>query len=139
MRRRTWIIGSALGAGALAMAGSGEALSHPALCEVGSPPADSPAERVSMRTSSNGVVAGWFVPGQPGHGAVLLLHGVRSNRLAMVTRARFLRRLGFAALLIDLPAHGESPAPHITYGANEALGVRAALAYLAARLPSQPA
>ncbi len=137
MRRRTWILGSALGVGALAVAGSGEALSRPALCDVGPPPADLPVERVSMRTSSNGTVAGWFVPGQAGRGAVLLLHGVRSNRLAMVTRARFLLRLGFATLLIDLPAHGESPAPHMTYGANEALGVRAALAFLAARLPGE--
>jgi len=51
---------------------------------------------------------------------VLLLHGVRADRREMLGRARFLNRLGYGILLIDLPAHGESPDDHITFGAREA-------------------
>jgi fermentation-respiration switch protein FrsA (DUF1100 family) len=68
---------------------------------------------------------------------MLLLHGVRADRREMTGRARFLWRLGYSVLWIDLPAHGESPAAHITYGFNEALGVKAALGYLSREFPAE--
>lgn len=55
----------------------------------------------------------------------------------MVGRARFLSRLGYSVLLIDLPAHGESAGAHITYGLSEAQGVTAALSHLSHELPSE--
>jgi fermentation-respiration switch protein FrsA (DUF1100 family) len=60
----------------------------------------------------------------------LLLHPLRGNRDAMVTRARFLYRAGYTVLLVDLPAHGESGGDRITFGARESDGARAALSYL---------
>ncbi|MBC7469271.1 MAG: alpha/beta fold hydrolase [Ramlibacter sp.] len=65
-------------------------------------------------------------------GAVLLLHGVGNNRSSMVARARFLHRAGYAVLLPDFQAHGESEGSRITFGALERLDVEAALAFLRA-------
>ncbi len=72
-----------------------------------------------------------MVRGKPGAGVVLLLHGVRNDRREMQGRAEFLARLGYSVVLIDLPAHGESTAEHITYGITESEGVKATLDYIA--------
>jgi fermentation-respiration switch protein FrsA (DUF1100 family) len=55
----------------------------------------------------------------------------------MLGRARFLHALGYSVLLIDLPSHGESDGDRITFGAHEAAGVEAAIAYLRNRLPNE--
>jgi len=68
-------------------------------------------------------------------GSVLLLHGLRSDRLQMLARARFLTAAGYFVLLIDLPAHGESSGDRITFGMREGKGVEAALDYLRQRFP----
>ncbi|EJE54770.1 alpha/beta superfamily hydrolase [Acidovorax sp. CF316] len=119
------VLGFALAAGAV-----GEWLSHPATRTMGPPPPDFSAHEVRIDTAPSGHVAGWFAPGQPDKGAVLLLHGVRSDRTQMLGRARFLNRAGHATLLVDLQAHGESTGERITFGAREAAGVQAALAFL---------
>jgi uncharacterized protein len=54
---------------------------------------------------------------------VLLLHGVRADRLAMVSRAQLLTRQGFSVLLIDLQAHGATPGEAITLGYRESTDV----------------
>ncbi|MFL6658016.1 MAG: alpha/beta hydrolase [Massilia sp.] len=83
-------------------------------------------------------IAGWYAPALThGHGAVLLLHGVHSSRRQMQARALFLHRLGYAVLLIDLPGHGESIGDYITFGAHEARGVSATLAWLRKTLPNE--
>ena len=140
MRRRTLMLATA-GAGLLAATGGalalGEVVTRPALRAAGEPPTELQAVPVRFETSTGGSVAGWFAPGQPGRGAVPLLHGVRGSRHAMTARSLFLHRLGIATLAIDLPGHGESPAPRITFGANESHGVAAALAWLAQRCPGE--
>jgi uncharacterized protein len=55
----------------------------------------------------------------------------------MTDRARFLKKAGYSVLLIDLPAHGESPGERITFGAREGAGVLAALDYLRRELPNE--
>jgi len=117
--------------------GAGEVLSRPAVRHVGAPPPDLPALGVRLRTASGASVIGWFARGQPGMGTVLLLHGVRADRTQMLRRARFLNQAGYAALLVDLPAHGESSGDRITFGAREAAGVTAALEYLRHELPGE--
>ena len=140
MRRRT-LVGAIAAGGLLAAAGGalalGEVLSRPVLHAAGEPPQRLDAMPVRFATAAGAEVGGWFSPGRPGLGAVLLLHGVRGSRHSMVGRAQFLHRLGIATLAIDLPGHGESPAPHITFGANESHGVVAALAWLAQRCPGE--
>jgi len=136
VRRRKVVLGAA-GAGALGATGGalalGEAMTRPAMRKAGEPPAGLDAGTVRIPIAARAFVAGWFAPGLPGRGALLLLHGVRGSRHAMTSRALFLHRMGIATLAIDLPGHGESPAPRITFGANESHGAAAALAWLAQR------
>lgn len=117
-----------LGAGAVFAAG--EYLSQPVPRLIGAAPSSLPAASVTIPTA-RGSVAGWYARGVDGGGSVLLLHGVRADRRQMLARAQFLSRQGYGVLLIDLQAHGESPGDHITFGAREAAGVTAALAFLA--------
>jgi fermentation-respiration switch protein FrsA (DUF1100 family) len=129
-----------LALGLLSVGGAGEMLSRPARSAIGAPPpdlAEAEAVRLPLPGGSEDNLSGWLVPGQPGHGVVLLLHGVRANRLEMLARARFLHGLGYTVLLVDLPAHGESGGARITYGMREGEGVNAALAFLRARYPHE--
>jgi fermentation-respiration switch protein FrsA (DUF1100 family) len=116
---------------------AGGALSAPAQRPIGAPPADLAAESVVFPSASGSQIHGWFAQGRPGQGAVVLLHGVRGNRLDMVSRAEFLHRLGYAVLLIDFQAHGESPGDRITFGDRESRDVVAALLYLTHRAPGE--
>ncbi len=118
--------------------GVGGALIRPAMAPAGEAPTEIAAVQVSIPNPGHPPVAAWLSRGTPGSGVVLLLHGVRSNRMQMVGRARFLHRLGYSVLMIDLPGHGESEAKHITFGANEATGVNAALEYVKREFPSDP-
>jgi uncharacterized protein len=123
---------------AVTAVGVGEWLIRPAMSPVGDPPKELSASAVSIPNPGHPPVAGWLSRGTAGSGAVLLLHGVRSDRRQMIARAKFLRRLGYSVLMIDLPGHGESEAKHITFGANESTGVNAALAYLKGEFPAEP-
>lgn len=116
---------------------AGEWLTRPARDSIGPPPPDLRAEALRLPYGDSQQVSGWFLPGRPGEGAVLLLHGVRGNRLQMLERARWLQREGIGSLLIDLPSHGESSGDRISFGRREALGVQAALGWLHARLPGE--
>lgn len=122
--------------GVATVLGAGEYISKPMRAVIGPAPPDLRASEVRF-DSSAGSVAGWLIAGQPGRGAVLLMHGVRGSRLDMLARARFLSARGFAVLLIDLPAHGESGGARITFGGREKEAASAALAFLAARCPGE--
>ena len=63
-------------------------LSHPVQTAIGNPPADLNAEPVTFASDSGATVHGWWCPIQNANGAVLLLPGIRANRLSMVDRAR---------------------------------------------------
>ena len=101
------------------------------------PPANLDARSVKLPLEHGRSVAGWFVPGK-GKGAILLLHGIRADRRQMLGRVGFLAAAGYSVLLIDLPGHGASAAPAITFGLHEAQGVQAALTYLHKHAPQQP-
>ncbi|KQY81231.1 alpha/beta hydrolase [Pelomonas sp. Root1444] len=136
--RRLLFTGLALAAGTLLLSlAAGELLTRPAHARIGPPPAGLQAEVVHMAYGDGRQVSGWFLPGRAGEGAVLLLHGVRGNRLQMLARARWLQQEGIASLLVDLPSHGESSGDRITFGRREAPGAQAALAWLRARLPGE--
>lgn len=134
-RRAALALAAAVVLAAGAVFGAGEILSSPAQRAVGDPPAELSATPVLI-PYRGGRVAGWIARGDKS-GAVLLLHGVRADRRQMQARALFLNRLGYSVLLIDLAGHGESPGKRITFGAREADGVRAALAYLRRNLPGE--
>lgn len=121
----------------MAVIGAGEVLCHPARRAVGQAPPDLQARSLRLPYGQGETLSAWMLRGQPGQGAVLLLHGVRADRREMLGRARFLNQLGYAVLLPDLPAHGESSGEQITYGLHEAEGVRAAMSMLRRELPDE--
>lgn len=136
--RRLLQTGLALAAGTLLLSlAAGEYLTRPARARLGAPPPDLAAEAVRIPYGDGRQVSGWFLPGRAGEGALLLLHGVRGNRLQMLERARWLQHEGLACLIIDLPSHGESSGERISFGRREALGVQAALGWLRERLPGE--
>jgi uncharacterized protein len=103
---------------------------------------DFPVEPVRIALHGNSrdedaTVRGWLARGPRGGGAVLLVHSIRSNRVEMLSRARFLNDRGYSALLIDLQAHGETPGDRITFGVREADDVQAAVTYLRNTFPGE--
>lgn len=96
-----------------------------------------PVAAISFESAAGSRLAGWFVAGSPGGGAIVLLHGVLSSRQAMAERMRFLNAAGYAVLAFDLQAHGESEGVAITFGRLENLDARAAVRWLRARLPGE--
>ena len=105
-------------------------LAHPVQTAIGNPPADLSAEPVTFASDSGATVHGWWCPIQNANGTVLLLPGIRANRLSMVERARFLRRAGYSVLLIDFQATGETKGDHITFGWKESREVLAAIDFI---------
>jgi uncharacterized protein len=104
---------------------------------VGAPPADLPVEAITIPSASGSRLSAWFIPGEPRGGAVLLMHGVRANRLQMLERARLFHRERFTVLLFDFQAEGESPGEAITFGYLEAKDGRAAFDELRRRAPGE--
>jgi fermentation-respiration switch protein FrsA (DUF1100 family) len=123
-------LAAALLLGAAGSCALGWQLSRPVPVSIGPPPPDLDAVPVTFRSDSGLPIHGWLSRGAPGRGAVLLLPAVRTNRLSMVDRARFLRAAGYTTLAIDLQATGESPGDRITFGWRERLDVLAAVRLL---------
>ncbi len=92
---------------------------------LGKAPAALAAENIAI-----GKIHGWYHQAATQNSCVLLLHGVRANRLSMVERGIFLNAAGYSTLLIDLQAHGETKGEKITFGYLESNDVKQALAYL---------
>ena len=74
-------------------------------------------------------LAAWFVSGTRPD-AVILIHGIGSNRADMLPLARDLRGRGYNVLLLELRAHGQSEGDVSTLGVREVEDVRAAVTYL---------
>jgi fermentation-respiration switch protein FrsA (DUF1100 family) len=120
-----------------AVIAAGVALSLPARSSIGAAPAELHAETVVLTSPSGAALQGWFIPGRAGRGVVILLHGVRANRLSMLPRARLLIAEGLSVFLFDFQAHGESGGNRITFGQLETLDAAAAVAYVRRRLPDE--
>jgi len=139
--RRSWIAvgaGSLLVATAVALYAVGWSLSRPVPAGIGPPPVSLDAEAVAFSSQSGSLIHGWLSRVPSARGAVLLLPGVRANRLSMVPRAEFLRRAGYSTLLIDFQATGESAGEAITFGWRERFDVLAAVAYVKNSMPATP-
>jgi fermentation-respiration switch protein FrsA (DUF1100 family) len=126
----------------LAAVGVGELLSGAVPTAVNTLSTDLPVEPVQIPVNSGSEdtdthVHGWLVRGVRGRGMVLLVHSIRSNRVEMLSRARFLNERGYGALLIDLQAHGETPGDRITFGARESEDVKAAATFLRNMFPGE--
>ena len=108
------------------------AVSHP----VGAVPTDFswPVETVHFPASAGDVtLAGWFVPCAGAKQAVVLLHGYQADRRMMLARAHWLRAQGFAVLLYDARACGESGGSNISAGWLETGDLLGAVDFLRGR------
>lgn len=116
---------------------AGSVLTAPSRRSVGAPPLDLSARGVQFQSKSGVDIHGWFLSGKKDAGAIILMHGVRSNRLSMLDRARFLHRAGFTVLLFDFQAHGESNGDHITFGYLESRDAQAAVEFVRTNAPGE--
>lgn len=132
-----WLLIGAVLLGTLAAYIAGDRLTQAAHSSIGPAPAELKAQPVVFDSASGATIHGWLVDGAKGGGVVLLLHPVRSDRSVMTQRARFLSRLGYSLLWLDLQAHGESSGDRITFGARESLDVETAVAFLRTRYPGE--
>lgn len=108
----------------------GGSLAAPQNQIIGELPSDLRGSNVEFKSDSGSMLHGWFIPGKIGSETVILMHGVRANRLSMLNRARFLNRAGYSVLLFDFQAHGESRGEHITFGYLESKDAQAAVGFL---------
>jgi len=112
-------------------------LVHPVQVAIGPPPPELGAQPAEIPSASGAILHGWIAEGRPGGGVVVLMHGVRANRLAMLQRALDLKSHGFGVLLFDFQAHGESLGRHITFGYLEGRDAAAAVAFARRRFPEE--
>jgi alpha-beta hydrolase superfamily lysophospholipase len=103
--------------------------------KVGPPPADFgfAIEPLSFITADQETISGWLVPADKQEKVIVLLHGYGGTRQQMLPRARFLRQLGFAVLLYDARACGESTGTCVTFGCRERHDLLAAVKLLRER------
>jgi uncharacterized protein len=116
---------------------AGSFLTAPANHLVGNLPPEMAGISVQFPSESGSTIKGWLIPGKKGAGAIVLMHGVRADRLSMLDRARFLGRAGYTVLLFDFQAHGESEGKHITFGYLESKDARAAIIFLRSNAPGE--
>ncbi len=107
----------------------GNSLIAPANHPIGPPPADLNATTTTLPSESGSSIATWYIPAENSTATVILLHPMHTTRMAMLGRAKLFHNAGYAVVMIDFQAHGESPGDHITVGYLEQHDVRAALAY----------
>jgi uncharacterized protein len=124
--------------GLFALYGLGWQLSRPVPAAIGIAPPDLHADAIEFPSDSGSMIHAWLSRVDAHKGIILLLPGVRSNRLSMIDRALFLRAAGYSTLLMDFQATGESPGDAITFGWRERLDLMAAVGTVKLRFPDTP-
>jgi alpha-beta hydrolase superfamily lysophospholipase len=69
---------------------------------------------------------------------VILQHGIHADKSTLVERARMLVQNGYAVLMFDFQAHGESIGEQITFGYLESRDSQAAVEFVKQRFPGKP-
>jgi alpha-beta hydrolase superfamily lysophospholipase len=100
-------------------------------------PANLAVEQVSFPSNSGATIRGWLVVPETNRAVVILQHGVRADKSTLVERARFLASAGYAVLMFDFQAHGESIGSHITFGSLESRDAQAAVTFAKSRFPGK--
>jgi fermentation-respiration switch protein FrsA (DUF1100 family) len=85
-------------------------------------------EDVTFRSADGTQLSGWFIPSAgTTKGVIVLCHGVDGNRGGMFEPALMLHKHGYAALLFDFRARGNSEGSHSTLGWKETDDLLAAI------------
>jgi uncharacterized protein len=119
----SWIFGSVYSA----------ACNHPVAL-----PQNLAVEQVAFSSKSGATIHGWLVAPETNRGVVILQHGVHADKSTLVERAQFLSQAGYAVLLFDFQAHGESIGKQITFGFLESRDSQAAVEFVKKRFPGKP-
>src|SRR5215467_11897870 len=78
-------------------------------------------QEVSITASDSAILKAWYVrPQNFNHNAVVLTHGITDNREGVGGYGELFLKHGYAVLLPDARAHGESGGEFATYGLKEA-------------------
>jgi len=93
-----------------------------------------PYEDVTFQSADGTPLSGWYVPvkSHP-KGVIILCHGVDGNRISMLPVAHMLHQHGYAALLFDFRARGQSGGTRCTLGYREVDDLLAAVQAVRAR------
>lgn len=98
--------------------------------EISKTPADFGLPFTTHKIAANGVtLEAWHVPVEMPQGLVLLFHGHRACKSAMLGEAVAFRELGYSTLLVDFRGSGGSSEATTTIGVFEADDVAAAVAF----------
>ena len=91
-------------------------------------------EDASIPASDGVMLRGWYAqPSSYNGNSVLLLHGVGDNREGVSGYAELFLAKGYAVLLPDSRAHGESGGSIVTYGLHESDDIHRWIEWMAAR------
>lgn len=104
---------------------------------IGSCPNDLICESIEFQSESGSLIKGWFLKGEQEKGVVILMHGLRGNRLGLVDRIRFLNKSGYAVLAFDFQGSGESIGEKLTFGYLESRDATAAINFIKTKLPHE--
>ncbi len=91
-----------------------------------------PFEDATLTTRDGLHLVAWYIPGSRPE-AIILVHGLNTNRQVMLPTAELLAEAGYPLLLLDLRGHGQSEGKQLSYGYREAWDVQAGVDYLTAR------
>ena len=91
-------------------------------------------ENVMFYSTDGTKLSGWFIPavGKP-KGVIVLCHGVDGNRTGMLAPAIMLHKHGYATLLFDFRARGNSEGAYCTLGWKEIDDLLAAIRMVKSR------
>jgi len=96
-----------------------------------------PAKNVKFESQNGNLLSGWYIPGEDKRAGILLMHGIKSNRLQMLERAKFLNKAGYSVLLFDFQGHGESEGDQVTFGYLEAQDADSGFTFLQNQLTNK--
>jgi len=119
----SWLVGGALCAPA----------NHPV-----SSPIDLAVENVAFHSENGSTIKGWLVNSTTNRGVIILQHGIHADKSTLANRAKLFSQAGYAVLLFDFQAHGESIGKRITMGFLESRDSQAAVDFVKKRFPRKP-
>lgn len=115
----------------------GSKMTAPANRRVDPPEVRFPIAPAVLEEDGGTQVAAWHAEHPASKAVVVLVHPIRANRRAMLTRATLFYEAGYSVVLIDLQAHGETPGDQITMGWLEQRDVQTAVAFARRRFSNQ--